>query len=208
MFKTLTADEVGRTQILPMLKKVRFQVVAGPDGGAAVSHQNDEIPPNQAVAVRVNQITGGADKMIEGFLRMWTSLAISSPFLGDDTAIKIEEFDTFYRLTQKDDSVDVTLLVRRDFTVEKMDVYLSGQHVILYPTWDATPKGWRLTGYEGTYGEESGSKTPLSVKFAYQDVEGFQLLHSVDVTMSLPSGTVDGTLHVPFVFTDYQVTKR
>jgi hypothetical protein len=208
MFKTLTADEVGKTQILPMLKKIRFQVVAGPDGGAAVSHSNDEIPPTQDVAVRVNQLTGGVDKMIDGFLRTWTNMAISSPFTGDNTAIKIEDFDAFYRLSQKNDSFDVTLLVRRDFTIEKMDVYLSGQHAVLYPTWDATPKGWRLAGYEGTYGEESGSKTPLSVKFAYQDVEGFQLLHSVDVTMSLPSGTVDGTFHVPFVFTDYQVTKK
>jgi hypothetical protein len=208
MFKTIKTDEVGETQVLPIMKKIRFQVVSGPDGGTSVSHQNDEAPPNQAVGARVTQATGGTDQMIDGFLRMWTGMAILSPFAGADTNEEIEDLGTRYRLTHKDASTDVTLLIRYDFTIELMDVVLSGQHVILRPVWDATPKGWRLRSYEGTYDADTAKATSLTVKFTYQDVEGFQMLSFVDVTMSLPSGTVDGTLHVPFVLSDYQITKH
>jgi hypothetical protein len=208
MFKSLKTDEAGKTEVLPIMKKIRFQVVAGPDGGASVSHQNDEAPPSQAIAERISKVTGGTDQMIDGFLRTWTNMAISSPFAGVDTNETIEDLGQKYRLKHKDASADVTLLIGHDFTIEEMDVVLSGQHVILHPVWAATPRGWRLDSYDGTFEAESGTTTSLTVKFTYQDIEGFQMLNIVDVTMSLPSGTVDGTLHVPFVFSDYQITKR
>jgi len=203
-FRTLGTDAVGESQLLPILRKVRFQVVAGADGAATVSHQSDEAPPNQQVGARVTQSIGGMDQVIDGFLQTWAPFAITSPFAGSDAAhVEIEDIGTKYRLTVKDASIDLVMMIRRDFVIEQFDVAVSGKNVMLRPEWDATPKGWRLASYEGTYGSGPGQSQQLSAKFEYQDVEGFQLLRSVDVTVQLPAGTV----HVPIAFSEYQVKK-
>jgi hypothetical protein len=207
MYKTLKTDDVGRTQLLPILKKVRFQIVVGPDGGATVSHQSDEVPPTQAVASRVNQTLGGIDQVINGVLQMWTSMAIASPFAGVDTGGEIEDLGTNYRLKAKTNSANVVMFLRRDFTIEQFEVLMSGQDVTLRPTWEATPRGFRLAGYDGTF-VSAGNTTEISVKFAYKDVEGFQLLSSVAITMSLPEYTVDGTVDIPLTFNEYQIAKH
>jgi hypothetical protein len=207
IYKTLKTDEVGQTQLLPILKKVKFQIVVGPDGGAIVSHQSDEAPPTQAVAARLNQTIGGIDQVINGFMQTWTNMAFSSPFAGVDTGGEIEDSGKNYRLTAKSESANVVMFLRRDFAIEKFEVEMSGQNVTLRPSWDATPRGFRLAGYEGTY-TAAGNTTQLSIKFAYKDVEGFQLLNSVDVTMSLPTGTVAGTVDIPLTLSEYQITKR
>jgi len=97
----------------------------------------------------------------------------------------------------------IVMLIRRDFAIEQFDVAVSGKNVMLRPQWDVTPKGWRLASYEGTYDFGSGQPQQLSAKFEYQDVESFQLLRSVDVTIPLPAGTV----HVPIAFSEYQIKK-
>jgi hypothetical protein len=79
--------------------------------------------------------------------------------------------------------------------------------VTLRPTWEATPRGFRLAGYDGTF-VSAGNTTEISVKFAYKDVEGFQLLSSVAITMSLPEYTVDGTVDIPLTFNEYQIAKH
>jgi hypothetical protein len=201
-FKTLPAEE---SQLLPILKKVRFNVEGGGNGAVSVTHQSNGAPPDRQVADHVTQALGGTDQVIEGFLQTWGPFAITAPFAGSNGGLVIEDLGANYRMTQKDELNNIVMLVRHDFAIEQIDLVLPSKNLTIRPHWDVTAKGWRLAGYDGVYTSASGQTQQVSAKVEYQDVEGFQLLRSVDLTVQLSASS---SVRLPIAFSEYQIRKR
>jgi hypothetical protein len=205
-YKGIKTDSVAQTQLLPILQKVTFRVVVGPDGASTVSHQSDIAPPNEAVAERVRNVIDGTEQVITGFIHSWAPLSINSPFSADEESKEdqFEDLGSKYRLTHKDKSSSVVVLVRRDYAVEEVEIVSTSLRVSMRPAWEATPKGWRLAGYEATYSSGAGPSQKVSIAIDYQDVEGLQLPRSINATIPIPAGTVI----FPFAFVDPHIERR
>ena len=78
IYKEMPPDAIGRDQLLPILKKVRFQVVFTPGSAPLVSH-SDVTPPNKEVASQLQKAINNLQQVITGFLNEWSRFAVAPP---------------------------------------------------------------------------------------------------------------------------------
>jgi len=204
MFKTLKPDATGRDQVIPILKKTQFQVLVGPEGASTVSHHSDVAPPNEEVAGRVRQSTGGVEQVLTGFFQTWSGFMMGAPFPEADGDYLLENLGENYRLTYKETSVDVVISMAHDFTIDEMRVTTPDFEARVHPEFARNQGEFVLLGYEATYKAASGAPQQLSMKIENRDVQGFSLPATVTATVDLPAGK----LEMPLIFSDCKVTKR
>lgn len=185
--KRLKVDGVEREQFLPVLKKVRFRVLVGATGTASVSHQSDVAAPSQAVAARVRESTRGIEQLVTGFFQTWSSFAFGSLFPEASGSLQVEEAGNKYRLTHKDASADVHIVMNKDLTIEHENVESSKASASVDPIFTATKEGLLLTSYGGKV-RMLDREWGTSGKISYQTVGGYQLPHVVNSMASVPSG--------------------
>jgi hypothetical protein len=140
-YKSLRGDAVGRDQLLPILKKVRFRVLVGATGAASVSHQSDVAPPSAAVAARVEQSTGGIDQVVSGFFQTWSLFTFGTFFAEASGTLQVEEAGDKYRLTEKDASTDALVVMNKDLTIEHATVESPRVTGSMDPIFTATTEG-------------------------------------------------------------------
>jgi len=100
-FKALKTDQVGRDQVLPILRKTHFQLVVGPQGASTVSHQSEIAPPNEQVAERVREAISGMEQLLTGFLQTWSQFMINVPIPDGADGYQSENLGDRYRLAMK-----------------------------------------------------------------------------------------------------------
>jgi hypothetical protein len=203
-YKDIKMDAVGRDQVLPIAKQMRFQVAVGPSGAASVSHQSGGAPPSEEVAERLRKITGGMEHMLSGFFRTWSQLMINSPLPGSDSEYQVDELSNGYRFTADAETVHMAVFTNREFVIDSMEAKTSEFEGTVYPKFAKHAGGLLLDSYEGTYTAAGASPQKLSVKIQYQEVQGLPLPRTITMTMSLPQGR----LAEPLTLTECQIKKK
>jgi len=202
-FKALKAAPIVQDQVLPILRKTRFELLVGPNGASTVSHQSELPPPNEDVAGRVRNATTGTEQILTGFMETWSQFMINSTPLPDaDGDYQLEDLGNKYRITSKQPSADAIILMDRDYEIAELKVTTPELAGTIWPKFSRIKDQFILVSY--VYRAESENPQELSVKIEYGDVEGFKLPSKVTATMKLPSGAVDFLL----TFASCQVKKR
>ena len=204
LYKGLKVNAVGRDQLLPILRKVHFQVLVGPDGGSTVSHESELAPPNEEVAERVRRSIAGVEQILTGFLQTWSGFMINSPFPRVDDEYQLEDLDDKLRLSYKEGTGNIVISMTRDFVMDEVSVATPQFEGTVRPKFSRNKRGFVLASYDVVYKAESGNPQQLAVKIEYQNVEGFDLPSTIEATVTSPGGVVD----VHLTFTDYRVKKR
>jgi hypothetical protein len=199
-FKALKADEVGRDQVLPVLKKTHFELLAGQSGASTVSHQSEVAPPTEEVAERIRKVTGGIEQILTGFMHTWSMFMMEPPLPAVDSEYQLEDLGEKYRLTYKEGPANVVTSMTHDFAIEEMTVTAPELEGTVRPHFARNKNGFVLVGYEATYKAGSSGPQQLSVKVEYKKFEGLNLPSTVTATVN--------PVEIVLTFTDYQVKKR
>lgn len=196
-YASVSADQAGREQLLPILKKLRMQAVVGPTGGVTISRELDVAPPSDMIAGRERQVIGGIEQTLTGFFQTW-SMEMVVPLPTAEADYQIEELGQSYRLTYKDQSADVTTTLNHDLAIMKIEVVSSDMNAAVSPTLTEGEDGFVLTGYTGVYNGANLAVTMVSSK-----IDGVLLPTSVKVTVE------SNDLHIvfPFTFSNFVVKK-
>jgi hypothetical protein len=202
IYKTLKTDAVGQDQLLPILKSMRFQVAVGPDGTAAVSHESDAAPPNEAVAARIRQTTDGVEKIVTGFFQTWSQFMVNSVFPDPDSAYRMQSMGDKLVITQQDGKTVSVVSMNRDLVIDTIRATTPEFEGTIDPTFAQHKDGLIVTSYEATYKDTaSGNSRRISVAVDYSDVEGLTLPHTVKAEVSAK----DAPIEIPLTFSDCQV---
>jgi hypothetical protein len=204
-FKGLRFDDVGRDQVLPILKKAQFTVVIGPSGASTVSHQLDVAPPNEEVARRINTSIGGFEQVVRGFLQTWSSFAVGPPLPPVESDYLLQDNGRELQISYKEGNADISISMTREFEITEMHVASPSFTGNIFPTLTQTTRGYQLTGYTGNYTAGSGPPAEVAVSIKSSPVEGLDLPEAVKFTVTPANGAV---ITIQFTFTDRQVTKR
>ncbi len=201
MYSAVKPDKVGTEQLLPILKGTHFTVLLGPDGASTISHESDIAPPNEEVAGRVRQSVGGMEQLLTGFFQTWSSFMFSSPLPEPDSKYQLEKKGEEYDLSLSEGATQVAVVLDHDLAIKETKVTSPQLNGTLHPQWSASNNGLILSGYEASYNAATGGPSQLSVKIAYQQVEGLSLPSTVDAVVQVAGGSIP----IRLVFHDYQV---
>lgn len=202
MYEGLKTDAVGRDQLLPILRKVHFQVVVGPDGASTVSHQSDLAPPTEDVADRVRRSIAGVEQILTGFLHTWSPLVFTSFFPNIDSEYQLADLGGKFVLNYKEGTASIITSMSHDFAIEELKVTTPELEGTVRPKLSRNKNGFVLVGYDAIYKAASSTPQQLAVKIENRSVEGFDLPGTVDATLSLPNTTA-----IHLTFTAYQVKR-
>ena len=205
IFAAVKADAVGRDQVLPILRRVHFQVVIGPEGASSVSHQSDLAPPNEQVAGRVRKAIEGMEQTVTGFLQTWSMFMVAPPLPDIDSEYQLEDFGERYRLSYKEESATVVTSMNHEFTIDNIKVKTGEFEGSVNPHFERSHKGLILIGYE-SISKTTSSDEPqqLSVTIGNQEAEGFTLPSTVKAIVPVNGASVVTLL----TFADYKIKKR
>ena len=201
----IKADPSGAEASLKLLNGLHFAMTLDADGNVKVTHKTDVVPPSQQVADGFNQIYGGMEQAVSGLFATWSVFMLTSPFPEVESDYKLEEAAGEYRLSYKEGETDITTLMTKDLAITEITVQTSAFSSSIKPTLIKTQHGFVLSGYEGNYEPKSGpGTTHMNAQFDYQDVNGLQLPHKVNL-----DAVYDGTPNqMELVFADYQVKQH
>lgn len=202
--KAMTLDAMGRDQVLPALKKVHFQVVAGPDAAPTVSHEPYAAQPDEEVANRMQRTISDVEAVLTGFLNEWSLFALTPPLPEIDGDYQLQEIEGKYHLAYKHGEGDVSTTMNHSFAIEELNFSSAKVSGSILPILAKGKSGFVLGGYNATYLEDAGNSLQVSVTIENRNVEGVNLPGTVNAM--IPSQT--GRVTLPFTFTDYQVKKR
>ena len=203
IYKEMPPDAVGRDQLLPILKKVRFKVVFTPGSALTVSH-SEVAPPNKEVASGIQNAINNLQQVITGFLNEWSRFAVAPPLPEIDGNYQLQDSGGEYHLIYKHGSGDVSTTMSHDFAIEELNFSSAKMNGRLLPILAKEKSGFVLTGYNATYLGTDTNSLQMSVTIENQDVEGFELPAKVNAAVPVSTGKVT----FPLTFTDYQVKKR
>src|SRR5439155_11014558 len=116
---------------------------------------------------------------------------------------QIEEKDEQYRVSYKEGTAEVLTILGKDFAVRELKVTTPDFSSTLKPTFQKTPQGLVLVGYEATY-EGAGNSTQFKAEIENQDAGGFPLPSKLTF-----KGTFNKSpIAMEIAFTGYEVKKR
>jgi len=188
-----------------VLSQLRFTVNVRPDQTATVTH--NEVPAqNPEMQQGLRQIYGGMEQMTEGFFDTWKLFVFDHPFPAVNSDYRLEEADSTYRLTYKEDAANVVTVMGKDFAIKSLSVTTSQFDSGIRPSFIQTAKRtWLLNKYSAVY--ENGHKeqtTVLDMAMDYQTVNGFNLPRNLAL-----SGSYGGTpFAVELTFSDCTAQRK
>jgi hypothetical protein len=204
-FQALNADQVGKDQVLPILRKTHFQLVVGPHGASTVSHQSELAPPNEEVAERVRKAIAGMEQIITGFLQTWSQFNVNLVPLPDaNSDFQWEDAGELYRINFKEGSADASILLRRDFQIQELKVVTSQLSGIVQPKFSSFHNRFVLESYRAIFELASNPRQELSVHIEYDEREHLHLPSRVVATTKLPNAVAEFS----FAFTNYHIKKK
>ncbi len=203
-YKDIKMDEVGRTQVLPAAKNIRFKVAVGPSGAANVSHEFSGAPASQELADRLQKVAGGIEHIISGFFQTWSSLMINSIFTGSPDEYQLDELPDGYRLTADEGGTHVEILLDRSYIPTSIAARTSAFDGTVHPRFTKRTDELLLQSYDGTYKTSAGQSQDLSMKIEYQDLDGLAIPRIIEAIVTLPQGRLDA----PITLSNCQVKKK
>lgn len=203
ILKEQSADAKVFEATLAKLKEIKFAMTYSAQGAVKVTHEGEPAAENPKQAAGLKQIYGGMSQTVSGFFMTWTPFMQSPPLPELETDFKLVEKDDLYRLTYKEGGADVETTLGKDYALRELKVVTPDFASTLKPTFQKTPEGWVLTGYDATY-EGPGSSTSFKAVIENKDAGGFPLPSKLNF-----KGTFNKSpIAMEIAFTDYEVKKR
>jgi len=201
MYSNLGKASPRQQQMLQDLKATRFHVVIGPSGASSVSHDSDTSPPDEDVANSMRKSIGGFEQIVTGFFQTWSGFVVTSLFPPPGSDYALDEADNKYRLSEKDASDSVLIVMNHDLLIELLQVETPKVNgtVTMSPHFKSSPDGLMLVGYSADI-DSAGQKQHIDLKNDYQQVGGFQIPRTVTAAV----GVEDTVVTVPITFTACQ----
>ena len=198
----LTTSPENAHAALKLLNGLHFSMLLDKDGKVTMSHHADIEPSNDKQREGFDQIYSGMDQAVSGFFATWSMFMLNSPFPAAETEYQLENVGGQYRLSYKDGSSDIVILMSKDLTISEVKVTSAEFTSSVLPKFTRTAKGLVLTGYAADYKPTSGpGVVKLDVKMEHQPVDGLQLPVSLIV-----DSVLDGApTHIELAFSGHQV---
>lgn len=207
VLKGQTGTVANRESAMKLLNGLHFGAAFGADGITKVTHRADTPAPNAQSQAGYDQIFGGMDQVITGFMDTYKPLMIGSPFPEVASAYTVEDFNNGYRVSYKEDATtQVITLMTKAFIITETVVHAKDFDSTIKPTFLATADGYVLAGYDGDY-------VPTMAKTGVVKLIG-TVEHSFVNGLRMPKklhfdSTVDGVPNATeLTFTDYTIQKK
>jgi hypothetical protein len=191
--------------ILGSLAASHYEVTIDDAGTPSVESVTGAMPANATDANAVLGEIEGMRHTLESLLNAWTGYMAATVLPPDDVDMHIAEtggtYDLKYFIGETAFAIDMNAKFEMARVWEKDTKSMSEIH----PAFDATPKGFVLKGYEGSFESyEKNRSTTAKLTLEYETVDG--LLVPQTLTELVPGKR--GTDTAKFSFTDYKVTRR
>jgi hypothetical protein len=198
-------DPAGAQAGIKMLNGLHFSMTLDERGKVKVDHRADSAPPNERATAAFNQIYHGMDQAVSGFFETWSMFMLTSPFPETNSEYQVADLGAKYRLSYKDGAADVVTSMTKDLIITEITVTSPEFFSSIRPQLSRTAGGFILVGYDADYRPTSGpGSVKLNVKLDYQDVNGLQLPHRLNM-----DSVYDGSPNqMELVFSDYLVKTR
>ena len=198
----LKADPVAGERGLKVLNGLHFSMVLDKDGKVTLTHHTDAEPANEQQRKGFDEIYSGMDQAIDGFFATWSLFMLNSPLPATESAYKLDDLGSEYRLSYKDGDSDVVTQMGKDFIISDLRVKSPQFTSSVRPQFTHTEQGLVLSGYAADYVPTSGPGViKLDVKIDHQPVSGLQL----PVTLKVDSVYDGAPTHIELAFSGHQV---
>jgi hypothetical protein len=204
IFASVKADKVGMNEVLPLLKRMHFEVLVGPDGSSLVSHDFNSPPPTEKVAARIRSAANGFEEVVTGFFHTWSQFAVSPTLLQPDGGFTLTTNGDHYELVYSDPKTSISITMGRDYAISSLHMKTPELETTMYPKFSISAERRILSGYESTFqgGPLAGEQLFITIK--YLIVDGLNVPGTVTALVKLPTGT----MHMPFTLSTCRVKKR
>jgi hypothetical protein len=198
----LKASPENAQAALKLLNGLHFSMVLDKNGKVTMSHHADVEPQNETQRKGFDQIYEGLDQAVSGFFATWSMFMVNSPFPETDADYQLEDLGSQYRLSYKEGSSDVVILMSKDLVIAEVKVTSAEFTSSVRPQFSRSAKGLVLSGYMADYKPTSGpGVVKLDVKLEHQPVSGLQLPVNL-----VADSVLDGApTHIELAFSDRQV---
>lgn len=198
----LVQDPAKAAKALIMLNGIHFKISLGKDGQVTITHHEEVAPVNEQVAEGFQQIFSGMEQAMSGFFDSWSPFMLTSPFPDPAGSYTLEDADDQYLLSYKEGAAAIATTMSQDLVISEIKVDSPEFKSVLKPQFSRSPQGLLLSGYHATYqGAGGGEAVQLNVKIENRLVDGFQLVHKLNL-----DGSYQGTpFQMELMFSDYQV---
>ena len=197
-------DPKAADAAIQVLNQLEFTLNLGSDDSVKLTH-NELTGQNEQMMAALKQIYGGMEQMASGFFDTWKLFMLRPPFPEVSGDYQLQARSPQYVLTYREDTTDVVTTMGRDFAISNMKITTPEFDSTIQPSFTRSPKGFLLSGYEADYASQKPEETThLKVLMDYQPVDGFQMLHKLNL-----SGTYGGAAFaVELTFSGCKVTKK
>lgn len=199
--KTAQPGQIERAT--QMLGGLHFSMSLDGANKVQVTHSADAPAPNPEAAKGFNQIFEGMEQAIKGFFDTWSPFMLTSMFPQVDGKYQVEELGDKYRVTYKEDDVDIVLTMNKDFVLSEARITSPQFDSAIWPEFTKTPKGFVLSGYKADY-HSATDITKLAIKIKNLEVNDLQLPGKLSI-----DAFYNGNPYVmELAFADYKVEKK
>lgn len=166
MFKGLPLDEIGRNQLLPVLKQAQFRIVVGPTGASNLSYESNAAPNSEEVASRLRKSVDGFNQMITGSLQTWSSFVIGSFF--EDPVETIEKSGGTLTISEQNPLMKAVIILNSELLIQHTEVESTSVNGSVNPKFTPVKGGLLLTGYTSEV-KTAGTQTQgMAAQIAYR----------------------------------------
>jgi hypothetical protein len=190
---------------LAALEKSHYDVSIDDAGTPTVSTVEAPIPAAADSASEVRGTLAGLHRSIAGLLNAWTGYMAIAMLPRDEDDFHMTETGGKYYLKYTVEDVAIAIAMDSKFQLLRVWTKDKSMRSDVHPTFDATPKGFVLNGYQADLDDlEKNRSTQAKLTIQYETVDG--LLVPQTMTETVPGQRGPDTVH--FSFSDYKITKR
>jgi hypothetical protein len=189
---------------IKLLGNLHFAAAVGDDNKIKITH-NELTDQTDQTKAALKQIYDGMEQMVSGFFDTWALFTLASPFPEAISEYQLTDANSQYHLNYHDGDAQVATMMGSDFAISSIHVNTAQYRSTLEPLFTRSPKGFLLSAYQADYEDNNPAEaTKLKILIGYQDVQGLQILQSLDL-----SGSYGGSpFAVQLSFTDCQAAKK
>jgi hypothetical protein len=199
------ADAASIERAKKILGGLHFELALDKSNKVSVTHSADSNPENPEMAKGFNQIFEGMEQALKGFFDTWSPFMLTSMFPDEDSEFQLDDLGDKYRLSYKEGDADVVLTMSKNFVLSEAKVTSPKFTSLLWPEFNATSKGFVLSGYTADYRSTSGDETvKLKTRIGSRDVNALQLPGK----LTLDANYNGSPYLMELAFTDFHVEKK
>ncbi len=191
--------------ILASLAGSHYEIAIDREGTPTVTAVEGAMPPDAKDPDAVRSEVEGMAHTLESLLNAWTGYMAATVLPGDDVDIHMVQTGGTYYLKYLIGDTAFAIDMNSKFQMTRVwnkDTRSTGE---IRPVFEATPKGFVLKGYEGSFENyEKNRSTTAKLTLQYETVDGLLVPQTLTELVPGKRGTDTGT----FTFADYKITKR